>query len=314
MPKSNPSKKASKASLPADWPKTTRGLSQAERSKLIAKYKAEVAKCTPPKGKEHLLYGRTPGFLSLRKIRMTMPLIDRCDFLALLVFEDGNPHLFEDAEEIPARRDDELDPVDYVRQADAFHRVWTHPEYSLRFKELIQGYRDERDQARAHGDRNRFTAPFTPEAAEEMQERARSTAACAIVCGSCAATRVEKDCEGMTLASSDLSMPLSAASWDPKAKDTNIVCCKVAQQLIARTTAGRTPRVKLDDGSKVAMCAGCGERLDSRGKKLLACARCKAAVYCGKDCQKQAWPTHKKYCRAPSDTAGVGYGAKVSRP
>ena len=79
------------------------------------------------------------------------------------------------------------------------------------------------------------------------------------------------------------------------------MCCKVAQQLIARTTAGRTPKVKLDDGSKVAMCAGCGERLDSRGKKLLACARCKAAVYCGKDCQKQAWPTHKKYCRAPSE-------------
>ena len=291
------------ASLRADWPKTTRGLSPAKRSRLIANYKAEVAKCTPKEGMEHLLYGRTPGFLSLRKIRATMPLIDRCDFLALLVFEDGNPHLFEDAEEIPARRDDMLDPVDYIRQADAFHRVWTHPEHSPQFKELIRAYHDERDQARARfDDGNRFTNNFmTSEAVEDMQERARSSNARAIVCSSCAATRVEPGCEGMTLMS--LSKPLCEVAFSLGEADTKLVICDVAQQLIARASAGRTPKVKLADGSKVAMCAGCGERLDGRGKKLLACARCKNAIYCGKDCQKKAWKTHKKYCRAPGDAS-----------
>lgn len=31
----------------------------------------------------------------------------------------------------------------------------------------------------------------------------------------------------------------------------------------------------------------------------LACSRCKKAIYCGPDCQKKDWPTHKLTCRRP---------------
>ncbi|TVY20778.1 hypothetical protein LARI1_G001816 [Lachnellula arida] len=37
----------------------------------------------------------------------------------------------------------------------------------------------------------------------------------------------------------------------------------------------------------------------SRRTDLQACARCKAAFYCGKDCQRQDWKArHKVYCKA----------------
>lgn len=41
-------------------------------------------------------------------------------------------------------------------------------------------------------------------------------------------------------------------------------------------------------------CANCGIRSD----KLLKCARCKAAWYCSKDCQKAQYPAHKSICKA----------------
>eukprot|EP00187_Rhodella_violacea_P010679 CAMPEP_0174893878 /NCGR_PEP_ID=MMETSP0167-20121228/8611_1 /TAXON_ID=38298 /ORGANISM="Rhodella maculata, Strain CCMP736" /LENGTH=170 /DNA_ID=CAMNT_0016132793 /DNA_START=360 /DNA_END=875 /DNA_ORIENTATION=+ len=39
-------------------------------------------------------------------------------------------------------------------------------------------------------------------------------------------------------------------------------------------------------------CSSCGRR----GIVLSVCSRCKAAKYCGKDCQKQAWKEHKRLC------------------
>ena len=56
--------------------------------------------------------------------------------------------------------------------------------------------------------------------------------------------------------------------------------------------------VEFDDGSKgdyiltevVILCEVCDEK---PGRK---CTKCNAAFYCGKDCQRQAWKTHKKVC------------------
>ncbi|KDQ50887.1 hypothetical protein JAAARDRAFT_41677 [Jaapia argillacea MUCL 33604] len=47
---------------------------------------------------------------------------------------------------------------------------------------------------------------------------------------------------------------------------------------------------------------GCFRRRDSQtpGPELKQCARCKTAIYCGPEHQKQAWSTHKGLCFAPS--------------
>ena len=40
-------------------------------------------------------------------------------------------------------------------------------------------------------------------------------------------------------------------------------------------------------------CAGCGKRDEKHTK----CARCKTVFYCGAECQKQDWKTHKRDCQ-----------------
>ena len=46
-------------------------------------------------------------------------------------------------------------------------------------------------------------------------------------------------------------------------------------------------------------CSACGMRAsDADGVVLSLCARCKGASYCGKACQRSAWPAHKAECAA----------------
>lgn len=45
-------------------------------------------------------------------------------------------------------------------------------------------------------------------------------------------------------------------------------------------------------------CKNCGER----EKELLKCSRCKKVYYCGADCQRKNWPTHKLTCSKPQET------------
>ena len=41
-------------------------------------------------------------------------------------------------------------------------------------------------------------------------------------------------------------------------------------------------------------CGGCGIATDRR----LKCGACRCAVYCSKDCQREAWTNHKFFCGA----------------
>ena len=63
-------------------------------------------------------------------------------------------------------------------------------------------------------------------------------------------------------------------------------------------------------------CEQCGKRedpgkiLEASGRwKLLKCGKCKTAMYCGRDCQKAAWKTHKLRCKSPD--AGTDAHAAV---
>jgi ankyrin repeat protein len=48
----------------------------------------------------------------------------------------------------------------------------------------------------------------------------------------------------------------------------------------------------------VLTCATCGRVAADAGAALSACSRCKAALYCGRECQRLAWPQHKAVCKA----------------
>jgi hypothetical protein len=50
--------------------------------------------------------------------------------------------------------------------------------------------------------------------------------------------------------------------------------------------------------ASIACCAACGGRGNEQ-TKLLRCARCKAVRYCGPDCQRAHWRTHRRECAAP---------------
>jgi hypothetical protein len=53
------------------------------------------------------------------------------------------------------------------------------------------------------------------------------------------------------------------------------------------------------------LCASCKKYETPGGPKFPECARCRLEVYCGKDCQQNHWPAHRKMCKQvakPSST------------
>jgi hypothetical protein len=54
---------------------------------------------------------------------------------------------------------------------------------------------------------------------------------------------------------------------------------------------------------------GCEKTIKSEGREFGRCARCKVARFCAKECQRLAWPEHKKMC---NDIRAVTGGQEVS--
>ncbi|KAK2055947.1 hypothetical protein LY76DRAFT_519366 [Colletotrichum caudatum] len=54
-----------------------------------------------------------------------------------------------------------------------------------------------------------------------------------------------------------------------------------------------------EDGGKgfQGRCAGCGREEAADGGPLKSCTACGVARYCGKECQKEDWKTHKGDCK-----------------
>lgn len=46
----------------------------------------------------------------------------------------------------------------------------------------------------------------------------------------------------------------------------------------------------------VRACQKCGKEESKDGPELMRCARCRNAMYCGVECQKADWKSHKGYC------------------
>jgi hypothetical protein len=60
---------------------------------------------------------------------------------------------------------------------------------------------------------------------------------------------------------------------------------------------GRQRAVSEKEQQRVALlaCAGCGKS-ESTIRSFKACARCQSVVFCGKECQRKSWKSHKKIC------------------
>ncbi|KAJ8073953.1 hypothetical protein PM082_012237 [Marasmius tenuissimus] len=59
-------------------------------------------------------------------------------------------------------------------------------------------------------------------------------------------------------------------------------------------------------------CIKCGrEKMDGSDAQLMRCASCRLTRYCGKDCQKNDWPRHKRVCKAIRSVEFVDWGAET---
>ena len=59
------------------------------------------------------------------------------------------------------------------------------------------------------------------------------------------------------------------------------------------------------ESSDERVCSHCF-KVGKKNKELNACSGCRMAQYCSEECQKAAWPQHKKTCkRTPKDACYV---------
>ena len=70
-----------------------------------------------------------------------------------------------------------------------------------------------------------------------------------------------------------------------------------------------TARARLKKSGRARVCDFCSKRSET---KLRACGKCKFVFYCGADCQRKAWPTHKQDCGSALDRLCVALERNAS--
>eukprot|EP00884_Botryococcus_braunii_P018202 jgi/Botrbrau1/5065/Bobra.37_1s0029.1 len=114
------------------------------------------------------------------------------------------------------------------------------------------------------------------------------------------------------------SMVLGAVGF-PMSDDEGLTCSDdespppSPSQMGSSSAAGnsgakRRPKEAREKSSRALKCANCGVP-NGAGFNLQQCQACKSALYCGRECQRKHWPTHKGPCRAHQDQAKASRGA-----
>ena len=73
-----------------------------------------------------------------------------------------------------------------------------------------------------------------------------------------------------------------------------------AVRQVYKTTDAEKDNLAQDLGYTCTMCGTSGFR-----ERLSHCARCAAALYCGRHCQQEDWPRHKRECQARERLGGI---------
>ena len=69
----------------------------------------------------------------------------------------------------------------------------------------------------------------------------------------------------------------------------------------------------IDPEASRCKCCHC-DAVETDGRRFDRCARCKVAKYCSRDCQKAAWPSHKRACERTVEMTKVIQTMKEREP
>ena len=152
---------ADQPAAPREWPVRTVDLDDAALDAAQGRYAAEIVDISKKFKAQWMSVrhrDRPKRLLSLRNIRVSKPVVDACDFQAVLEFEDRHPELFVGADVVPPHRDDTIDPMDIIPQIDAVNRLACHPQHGPEFRRIQAPLHEEHMAALKRGDMtNRFT-------------------------------------------------------------------------------------------------------------------------------------------------------------
>ena len=86
---------------------------------------------------------------------------------------------------------------------------------------------------------------------------------------------------------------------------------QMTRQVLKDGEAAARAHIKenLKKSGRARVCDFCNKRSET---KLRACGKCKFVFYCGADCQRKAWPTHKQDCGSALDRLCVALERNAS--